>query len=256
MSSRGLLSAFCYRFKGTVKSVLVFSLIILAIFIILASLAFYSASEGMSMNSTFTGFGIAATVTVFSLGIMTIREDFRLMMQNGLGRKTIFTAQILALIAVSFLLAATGELLTAVFQAVTRNGSNLRISDLFYMIYFPEVQWNPPLTARIQNALLSFGVYVWADLTGMFFSLLYYRLNKGSIILVSVGTPLFFVVALPLLVARRIIPVFITNFITELCRAAARTPQSLLLAFIAVSVLMVLINWLLIRRAPVKPARI
>lgn len=253
MSNQGLLSAFRYRFTGTVKSVAVFFLIILAIMTILVSLAFCSASEGMHVTSSFTGFGIAAMVTVFVLGITTIREDFRLLMQNGLGRKTIFTSQILALLVIALLLAVTGELLTAIFQVVAGNGSSLQISDFFYMIYFPETRWDPPLAARIQNVLLSFGLYIWAYLTGMFFSLLYYRLNKTSTILVSVGVPLFFTVGLPLMVSRRMIPIFVTDAVAVFFRAAA---QTLFLAFIAMSVILGMVNWLLLRRAPVKPAKI
>ncbi|NLM77065.1 MAG: hypothetical protein GX173_03150, partial [Ruminococcaceae bacterium] len=45
--------------------------------------------------SSFTGFGFAAAIFLFISGIVAIREDLRLFMQNGIGRKTTFVIQIL-----------------------------------------------------------------------------------------------------------------------------------------------------------------
>jgi hypothetical protein len=74
-------------------------------------------------------------------------------------------------------------------------------------------------------------------------------------IIVAVGAPILIFVGLPVLVAWKGIPGFLSKAVQLLFRFSISSPWAMLLTLAAIVVLIAAINWLMLRRAPVKPAK-
>jgi len=250
-----IMPAFRYRLAEAVKGALIFFGIMVLSMTGVTSVIFYIGIQGGHISGNFSGFGIAAAIMMFVIGICTIREDLRLMLQNGMGRRTVFVTELLTIVTVALLLAALGELLVIAGQAVTSGWSNYYITDIFQIVYFSEMGAHLTLTAHIASMACFFALYVCANLAGMFFSLLFYRLNKAWTIIVAIGAPLLLIFGLPNLLFWRGNPSFLSTALTKLFAFSFSTPWTLLLTFAVCAVLIAVVNWLMLRRAPVKPAK-
>jgi len=255
MKRMNLVPAYRYRFGGAMKGAAVFfGIMILMTALVFCSLL-YATWKGAEGTINFAAFGFAAMITMFVTGICTIREDLRLMLQNGVGRRTVFTAELLVILSVSLLLGLAGELLVAVSQIATSHWQNFYIWDIFQLLFFNEMGKDLTFAAHIQSMLCSFGLYTCANLTGIFVSLLFYRLNKVWTIIVAVGTPIFFFIGLPLLMAWHVIPRCFVDAVGSLVSFSLHSSWNMLLVFVVTAALTAIMNWLLLHRAPVKPIK-
>jgi uncharacterized membrane protein (DUF485 family) len=88
-----LYPAFRYRFGNAVRGAGIFTGIMVAIVILVIGGICYASWNGARVSGNFSAFGLSAAIAVFVTGICTIREDLRLMLQNGVGRRTVFAAE-------------------------------------------------------------------------------------------------------------------------------------------------------------------
>lgn len=248
MNTLNIRPTFYYKFSDTIKGVGVFYAVMIMVMFGLMSLVSYTASNGSKASGSFSAYVFAATLTLFIIGISTIREDMRLMLQNGIGRRTIFVTELLVALSVSLLLALAGELLIAFGQAVTANRSNFFITDLYQILYAKGSSVNMSLGEHFESIALAFGIYTCANLTGMFISLLFYRLNKIMTLAVAIGVPLLFIFGLPMMLARG--PV--RRFLGMVFEFALSSPWAMLLCFLLVSIFTGIFIWLFMKRAPLK----
>ncbi len=255
MSRMNIAPAFRYRFADTARGAAVFFVIMVLVMLGFSSLITFTVNHGGRASGSFSAFGISAAVAMFVMGICTIREDVRLMLQSGVGRRTVFTVELLVMLLISLMLAAAGELLLAVTQAAVSSLRDLYVTDLFQMLFFRDMGRDLTLAAHLQSILCYFGLYACANFTGMFISLVFYRLNKMWTIVVAVGAPIFFFVGLPLLIAWQVFPDFLGKAVIRLMTFSFTSPWTLLLTFSVTIVLISAVNWLLFRRAPVKPVK-
>lgn len=135
------------------------------------------------------GNDIATVIFAFVLGLNSVKESFLMMAANGRTRRTAFYAIALsALIAASCMAAADMLLGLAIAPFFAWSGT------LYDMLY-----------GRAQGLIGILTEYGWrialyglAALSGVWISALYYRMNKGFKIGVSVGVPLLLFFALPI----------------------------------------------------------
>lgn len=255
MTNMNIRPAFRYRLNEAVKGAAIFFGVMILVTAGIAGLIFYTTDRGGTISGSFSGFGISAAIAMLITGICTIREDLRLMLQNGVGRRTVFAAEVLVILIVSLLLAVAGELLIVVGQAATSGWQNFYITDLFQIAFFSGTGENLSLAAHLECILCFLGLYTSFNLAGIFCSLLFYRLNKMWTIIVAVGTPLFFFVGLPVLLAQKLIPDFLISAVGWIFRFAFSTTWAMLLTLAVTAALIAAVNWLLLRRAPVKPVK-
>ena len=246
---------FYYNFISLLKSAGVFYGIITAVivflFITTAANASIASPDG-NQDGTFGGYGFAACITVFVFGICTVRDTLRLGIQHGVGRRSSFIAQTLAFTSISAIMAVAGELLTAAAQAVAASRGNMRVADLYQMMYLNSYT-SISAVNHIKQALFTLVFLLLASFAGMFISLVFYRLNKKWTVIVATGVPitLFFLpsIIIGTLNSHNIAVEFMEN-VAKAFSAFMDNPTYVVIAAVACSLLLVLFNWLLTRRAP------
>jgi hypothetical protein len=256
MKTMNIRPAFRYRFGVLFKSASIFYMIMVLVTAgAIASFIKFAVYMGEGASSTVSAFGISAVITVFIFGICNVREHLRLCLQHGVSRSTAFVSELAAAALVAFLLAAAGEILLALAQILVKNRENLRISDFYQDIFAgPKVRTLTP-AQHVKSLLLNFTRIFAAYTFGSFISLLFFRLNKFWTTVVAIGVPVFFIAGLPLLM--RLAPV--AKLLTRVFKAYSDWVFSSVWRYMFMSVLaaavLSLINWLLMRRAPVRPAK-
>lgn len=183
-----LKSAVRYFMKDFTKPTIIFYGVLMALFLVqllIVTLVHETGSTG--------GTGQAATIFLFVVGLNAFKSQFRLFLQNGLSRKTLYTGFVIGIILLSAILTVI-DLAFGWFQ-----GLFLRYVST-YMDRFGRLYANKSSFAAIADSLLwTFLSYLSAGMLGFFLSSLYYRMNKTLKLIVSIGVPALFVIIIPLI---------------------------------------------------------
>ena len=206
--------------------------------------------EGFAFN----WYDFSCAIYFFVLGLILPRQAARLCVQMGVSRRTAYLSLFLSALPAALAMAAAGQVLLA--------GSNLaaeqvapamegRFIDLFSLVYH-QGSWSPGVVSTPLSILYAALFMLVMYALGLFFTLLFWRLNKlGCIIAVlalvvlATGVPtLFTVFSVPLA------PV--TAAFWRLWNAFLASPWVALLLFLVVAAILALIGWLLIRRTNIR----
>ena len=166
------LPIFKYRLKDDMKAVGVFLIVTLLCMVLVVYGIMIMVSE--INDRVVSNFSMALTMFSFVIGIVTVREDLRLGIQNGVSRGTslaaCFTANVVASLA-----AALGVTFVEWLSAATQEATNATLVSFYAMIYGEDLS----LSGQLRSFLLSF---VWsgsAVFVGSFLSLLYWRADEA-----------------------------------------------------------------------------
>lgn len=239
--------SFRYQFSSFLKGSAVVYLILTIIAAALMIGTMYVSTDSTSTFS-FTGYSITATIFLFVMGIVNIRSDLRICLQFGISRRTSFVSELLAVLATSLIVAVAGELLTGIVQALSANNSKFYVADLYQLIYASEGTTSLTFGQHAMSALLNTSLTFCACIGGMFFSLMFWRLNKVWTIVVAISIPLLI----------NIVPIVLYKAgvdLEPLVTWIRSSPISFVLFFLLTATLFVIINWLLLRKANIKEAK-
>lgn len=165
------LPIFKYRLKDDLRAVAVF----LAVTLLCMVLVIYGVMIMVAEmdDRVVSNFSIALTVFTFVIGIVTVREDLRLGIQNGVSRGTSLAASFVGNVAAA-LVASAGVTLVEWLSMVTQESTNASLVSLYAVIY----GYESSAVGQLKSFVLSF---VWsgsAAFVGTFLSLMYWRLSK------------------------------------------------------------------------------
>lgn len=251
--NRNLKPALWYDLKDYCRAAGIF---LAAIVLIMTLLAVHFTLNGKIGYSSFTGAGAAATIFMFVLGVSDNREKLRIMNQFGLSRRTAYTASLLALAALSGLLAAALEVINGLFQLSVAGSAWLFAGDLYQIIYLGGADHliltlEQHVTSMCFSACLMLALAVF----GQFFSLLFWRLSKLWTVAVAIAIPVVFNL-IPWAAYR------VSMHIPAAARAArallgcwAANPWSFMLTCLLFAAAAVAVNWLLLRRAVIRASK-
>ncbi|MDO4581524.1 MAG: hypothetical protein Q4B96_02935 [Bacillota bacterium] len=247
MTKNSFIAAFRYMFKDMLSSVGVLCLVVALLFC--AALAAHSNLAELDSEVGVWGvFEFSAMVMMLVIGIVSVREDTRMLLQNGVGRRTAFAALLAVCAAGSLLLAASGQLLLTLAHAVNAAAPGY-INGFYYMLF----EMNPPgeLSAA-GNMLVSFGGYMASALGGMMISLIFYRLPRFWSIVVAVAVPVMLFIGLPLTIGNTGFGMILGQGMTRLAALLLGSPLALLLGYAAAALIAGAAARLLLRHAPLK----
>lgn len=236
--------AFRYQFGSYMRSSGVFFIIMAAVLLVFLVSATYSG-DGSSYFG-FTGYVFSTSIFMFVIGIVNIRSDVRLCLQYGVSRRSSFVSNLLVLLLVSAILAVAGEVMTSIAKYSTAGNERLIVGDLYQLIYMQEnLKGGLSLGQHFQSTLVNISLLICACIGGMFFSLMFWRLNKFWTVIVAVSIP----------VLMNIIPVGLFRLgvdLEPLLNWIISSPYNFVLFFMLTTIAFVGINWLLLRRADIK----
>lgn len=126
------LPIFKYRLKDDLRAVAVF----LAVTLLCMVLVIYGIMIMVAEmdDRVVSNFSIALTVFTFVIGIVTVREDLRLGIQNGVSRGTSLAASFVGNVAAA-LVASAGVTLVEWLSMVTQESTNASLVSLYAVIY-------------------------------------------------------------------------------------------------------------------------
>lgn len=179
-----------YQLRSYRNPILIFYGIILLVYVLLSTIVkvqIFIEDQDLTMN----GLNIASVIFLFVCGLNSFKEDFNFFLQNGVSRRTQFTALCLIQPVVAVVMAAVDSFIARLIALF------LPCESLFGMIY------GGSLEAGFSGFLLQtawmFCLYLFALVLGYLITVLYYRMGTTLKVLVSVGVPVFCALVLPLL---------------------------------------------------------
>lgn len=175
-----------YLYQGMRALGVFFAVIIISMVVIPAVIAL--SLDGHT-EVAFGGLGLGSVIMFLVLGIIVMRENIKLFLQNGCGRPTLFIADILGSLLLALMMAVICMLLPRIFTSVHID-TGLRIGE---MLLFRHSSSALP---TVQYALLHFCGLLLAWRVGMFISLIYYRLNLVGQVIISVAVPVLLIFGL------------------------------------------------------------
>ena len=238
---------FRYQFINCMKAAaIVYPILIIIVAAFLISALTISADS--SSYYSFTGYCFTTTIFMFVIGVTFIRSDLRLCLQFGVSRRTTFVSELLAVLTASLVLAVAGEILIGTAQAFSAANKNFFFADI-YQLFYLEGESKLTFIQHIISALFSTSLMFASCLLGMFFSLMFWRLNKFWTVVAAISIPLL-INGIPALLYKA--GVDFTPFINWL----SYSPFNFMLFFILIAALIGIINWLILRNANIKAAKI
>ena len=184
-----LKAAVRYYLNDFKKPVIIFYGVLLALFgiqLLLATLLKLRDPSSGGMES-------ATAIFAFVVGLNAFKAPFRLFLQNGLSRKTLYTgfiAGVLLLAAAMTILDQAFGWFRGIFVPYTSS----------YMERFGSLYKNGgELRGFFDGLLWSFLSYASAAMTGLMIGSLFYRMNKALKLVVSIGVPALFIIIIPLI---------------------------------------------------------
>ena len=210
----------------------------------------FQADDSSATMVTINGFSTIFVIFLFVYGILNSRNDMRVGIQLGVGRRTTFLASLLSAVVVSLFLAILQELLL-IFSQVLDGFSGANTTDLYVLIFR---DGSTVLTVGQHFGSLvfaaSFILAAWA--VGCFFSFLFWRLNTiGTII--AVTTFIALEIAIPYILTRlyeTYAPAkHAMDALSTACQASSWVLTGL---FLAVTAVAAILSWLLVRNANIR----
>ena len=248
--------AFRYEMRNYFRAVAVLWLVMALLPAAMLALAYFLAGE-TAIESSFNGYSMAVGMFGLILGMVGLRENQRVLNQNGVSRRSAFLADVAALAVAALLVAVGVSVIMGAYQAALGSAGRLLITDLYQLIYEPSSNGVNP-GALVRGAVFSAVAGWMLAALGQFCSALYWRLNKFWTILVSVTVPLVLIFgSAPLLTwldttsaghaAVEALAVF--------GRFLAASPWNMAAVLLAMGAVFFAVTWLLLRRAMIRPAK-
>lgn len=241
-------AALKYRLYEYRKSIFVFYPIIL--FVFLFFFFFFKVSSNGSFS--FNGFELSSQILLFVMGINSFKESFKFFLQNGRSRRTVFSSFYAGMAITAMVVSLINTILLFFISKFTDTVPFYFIS---YGDHYP-AGWNH-LTAYMEGILFFFFMGVLIAVAGFFLSVLYYRMNTGLKIIVSVGVPMLVIFILPVLD----VTFFQGSIISFLLKAflflsghanGGCNPYIAMASCLGVSLLLSTFTYCMIRRIPIK----
>ncbi|HML48789.1 MAG TPA: hypothetical protein PKE04_18765, partial [Clostridia bacterium] len=218
-------------------------IIYLAIVLFISTLVRISDGSSGSLG----GMEMSTTIFLFVMGLVTFRETFNMMLQNGVSRRTLFVSRTLAIAILCVCMGAIDMTVTEISRAFAGTDARMSVYS-FYDLAYPQAlaamngfgrwmtSWALMATQSIMVMCLGYGI-----------TLAYYRMNRFAKWVVSFGVPI-----LLSLVLTRINIQALGRFLSAILGIGRQLPPIAMLTFLVAAAIFSGCSWLLLRRAPVR----
>jgi hypothetical protein len=205
----------------------------------------------------YAGNETAVYIFAFVLGIATFKEPFCLFIQNGVSRKSIFAGQLVTFIVSALIMAILSKALLLLGWILELIEKRYRFTGFFEQLYSARYAGNTNgMQVQLEGFLFNFCFFAAFAAAGYFIAALYYRMNKGLKIAVSVGVPVLFAVVLPIIDSLLVKPFIydsIFGFISfALGFSNGANPYYAVVSSLLGIALLSGLSWLLMRRSVIK----
>lgn len=237
-------SSYKYQMYDSIKAFIVFYATVLIVTILIGSLAVPMIQNNGNVVTHLNGMEITTIIFIFIVGLCSFKENFKMLTQNSVSRKSIFLGHKLTAISLAFGAAVIDKILSVIITLISKNIKQIDYSSLFALLYGQDNYLN--------SFLFSFLAYLAVISIGYTITILFYRMNKVGKILVGAGVPVLFFQVLPIVDG-----VFLNNTVLSsifkfadfaLGISTGKYSHSYI-TFIIVAIVCSALSWLLARKA-------
>jgi hypothetical protein len=202
----------------------------------------------VQIQGSIQGLELASAIFLFVLGLNSFTDVFKMFMQNGISRKTMFISQIASTLVISSVMALIDTVLSLISKSISVVNDGIYSAGMLEMLYDIRID---SIGGFIISFLLCYFMYISLTAVGYLITTLYYRMNKTQKIIVSIGVPALLFVILPVVDTLLFKGVLFTG-VAKISGALLINPfMCMLSCFILFGIFMVL-SWMLVRKAVVK----
>ncbi|MBQ6808081.1 MAG: hypothetical protein IJP07_02805 [Firmicutes bacterium] len=253
MSKMNLRPMLRYTLRGSLKAISVFSLVMLLVSICIPLMFVLTPPARDQIH--FSAFFMSAAIFSLVSGIVGIREDLRMGIQHGIGRRSSFLSQLIAGLCSSLLLGILGQLLLLLGQALWNGSETVFYTDLYQIVYLQDAEAVLSLGQHLEAALCTASLCLATQAGGMLISLLFYRLNKFWKLVLGIGAPIFFCIVLPSLLSALPSSSPLLQGLSAFGKWFGAAASSWILFFFGAALLALVLDWLLCRKAAITAAK-
>jgi len=246
------LTSFMYQMRDDRKSVIIYYSILIACYLALFISAGVVAISEDGAQTYFMSNGHGLPTAIFLFCACAVTENFLMLTQNGVSRKSIFIGRLLDSIVLAFGMAVIDTIIEVIFKLVVDlMGENYMFLSIYDMMFN---QFNDGLFIVLKiliSILFFFTLFLFTHTLGYLMSNTFNRLGKTAKVIFAAGLPTFIFVIFPIIDTTFFamqLSAKIGKFLTTILGITAQQPLygigSLMLAFAAVN----LLTWLLMRK--------
>lgn len=187
-----------YQLHDSKKPLLIFYLTIFLTTFSIILLTCLPKNNVISVKGSLQGIEAATAIFLLIAGMNSFKEVFRMFVQNGVSRKTMFIGRLVSVTLISMGMALVDSITASLNKKIIHASSNLEYVRLIDMLYGSRYEnYSSGFLRFVEGVLLLFCIYAAFSMMGYFITALFYRMNKSTKIAVSVGVPAGLFVLLP-----------------------------------------------------------
>lgn len=190
-------SVFKYSVANMVKSIVAFYGIFISVCVLLIFLA---NSSGGTVSSS--GVELSSAIFIFIAGLNSFKENFYFMKSNNVSRRDFLYGTILSMIPIAFVMSFIDVIINRIQNIFISSPTNY---DMIYgnmrNITYNEVFWKQSnsIETLLNTFLFQSVVYAFAFVLGFVITILYYKSNKLTKVIISIA-PVAFIILLNLII--------------------------------------------------------
>lgn len=239
--------SFKYQMADSKNAVIIYYIVVALLFTSATVLMWIFSDPHHGSHNYLGGVDMITTIFLFVVGLNSFKENFGMLLQNGVTRRSLFAGRLATTASLSALLTVADLALIVVFSLLGNVSGRFTTGSMFHTAYRVD-----GVAGFILEPLFIFALHLAAMMVGYCISLMFYRLNRLGKVLVGAGVPAFFTIVLPML------DLYLLNGRWEAAMAyfqdwsmglSANAPWMAILFFALYAVLASGFSWLLLRRA-------
>ena len=242
------LKSYLYQLRDDRKAIIIYYSIIIAVY----AAMFISVAVSKATGGSTNGHGLPTAIFMFCA--CAFKENFFMLMQNGVSRKSVFIGRLLNSLTLAAGLAALDTIFGTIFTAISKSlNKEFIFQTIFDMLYF-----DLDITGFLRlllNLLMFFMMFLGFSTLGYLMSTAFNRLNKTGKTIFAAGLPITIFVVLPVIdgiVFKGETIVKFLNFLLDILGVNAQQPLYAVATFAITAVACSALSWLLIRKARVE----
>ena len=248
-----ILPSYRYQMADHKKSILIFYVVIVVLSLIFGfSTTLIINGNDAAVHGSTSGNEMATVIFLFVVGLCTFKETFLISLQNGVSRKTLFTAKLLTMLSVAVIMAMIDKIFFLLYAAaLSITNSQVTASTFYEALYPSSTAGAGPLMLHAESFFFEVLLALAAMAAGYFITIMFYRLSKTGKVIVGAGVPVLFLMAIPW-ADQYFFNGKITIALVKLIMTAVNTPSHMAVTCLLAIVVFNALAFTLMRKAVVK----
>lgn len=256
-----LRASYRYQLADHKKSILVFYCVFFCMYLLTMILMIALSRGGKDpIEGSMSGMETATIIFLFVSGMNSFKENFGMLMQNGVSRKSLLVSRIFVMATVSLFMMLVDKIwiLGSVWLSnVCKNmvGISMTNTVSFIDMLYHRSAVLSSFGMHIETMVFNFAAYFMAMNIGYLITVAFYRMNKVGKLAIGAGLPVLFFVILPTvdtLFFKGLITESVFNFLFRVLGLTVGNPMYAVASFFVASAIALTASWLIIRRTPLR----